>query len=1049
MAALRLVVISVLALLPMLLAQDARDAFATPEGIGLVTDGLMVGGSYERASLEAGEAEFYAGVEVPIRRGPPGGTNVRQSIWFTFRVPTAGVWNIRAGYPSDWAPVAVSYPVVFEEAPLASALPLFPIQENPSEGKCVLQAGKTYRLGLRTESLQRSYYEITFTKLRPPSNDAIAQALTVTGNRVEIAPGGATLEPGEVPPIKGVIGSAWVKWTAPAAGVWLIKSPSIGTSMYWPLQPTPLFDRSIPSDSQLDVWTPYGFLPTQRYFALFATASFDDPAAVLSQGGSWILFNAEAGQPYWIAGYDRWQGNFTIPLEMELACPNDLRENAQPLGSASAIREYGHLLGATVSEGEILPADFQVARTLWFSWSARSSGPVMLEVENSGGSGRVAVQAFSGSGVAGGTVAGSWGREWNFTAVAGETYQFQISATADPDTGFLLRLLAGEPADQFAAAIPLDGVALLSTVGCTLEAGEPAVAAGEGSVWLRWHSTLRQVVNVSLQTMQALGDWNSPQARMEVYTGTTLAGLIPTCVPNTATFLAEPGLTYHIRVLTLGETDGEAKITLVARPTAEDFDSLLLEAGALATMAGTGRDEQALARVQQALLIRPDDAGVRLAAAFLELRLATQTPSGRILAARISPKLTDNLPVTFNSAAAAGPDGAVPDGLTFKDFLAAFDADTWPHISTALGHLIAITEPAATFSHYTLPVYPTGRGGAPGYVTDAHDRRTIVAMIMALRGTLDYLSSLDGTVPAKDFFGWLCDGSPTLEALLHQFPGFLTLAPTDQRFTAWLWFTAASAQADMANGLYQAPFAFSSDQSLFTAATRPQIDRWFSWIRSCNGPTQYTWDGRVDISRWLFGTQSPRSLLPEVVGNRLLAHSVADVTFAGLLPDSTAEKLHYSWASRGWLAGHEELSKWLIRYFPIATPESSEDPDNDGITLLHEYAFGLSPTSPDPAPYQAEFQRLQQPDGSWQSRLDFRRRIALNGGDYVMEQSADLVNWTLSDAMEETSADTIPGFERVTARIPDDPLGNGRAFFRVRFRPRADGSGIIGVVSGN
>lgn len=517
----------------------------------------------------------------------------------------------------------------------------------------------------------------------------------------------------------------------------------------------------------------------------------------------------------------------------------------------------------------------------------------------------------------------SWGRKWRFDAVAGETYHFQISATDDPNTGLLFHLLADEPADHFAEAVDLTGQALLSTVGCTLEPGEPAATAGEGSVWLRWH------------------------------------------------------------------------------------------------------------------------AGIRQAATYLELRLAAKTPSGRIVASRLVANTSDWAPVVGVPAAAAGPDGEIPNGLSFADFLADFDAEAWPHLATALQRLISITEPADTFSHPTLPVYPRGYGSNAGYVTDAHDRRTIPAMIMTLRGALDYLASLDGSLPASDFFGWLCDGSPTLQDLLGRYPKFLTYGTHDNRFAAWLWFTAATEQARMAKGLYHSPWLWS-DSSLFTAAHQGRLDRWFAWVESANGPTPYNWEDHADLSSWLFGAKSPRSLLPTVVGNRLRAYSTADVTFDGLLPDSSTANLHRAWAVRGWLADHEELGAWLARNFPVNTPEPSADPDGDGISLLLEYAFGLSPTDPDPVPYQPELRRLKLPDGTWRSELIFRRRIALTQSDYWAYQSTDLATWKWVPVPEEAAPDAVPGFERVTVYVPDGPSPPDRAFFRLRFVPPSAYAGDTG-----
>lgn len=1029
------------------MAQDARDAFATPEAIGLVADGLLVEGSYQGASLEAGESQLYPG-------GRRGSSGFSQSIWFTISVPSDGVWKIEVGYPEDWAPVAVSYPVVFEEATIAAAHPIFPLEDNPSAGKCLLQAGKTYHLGLRTSSLERSYYEVKFTRLSAPANDSIANATVMVSNSFVINPTGATLESGETAQVEGVLGSAWARWTAPSTGVWLLRNPAERVGILLWSSPTPVFPSPVQASPDSS-WTPGGRVYGSRPFALFSSASVTAPATVLNQGPSWILFEAVAGREFWIAGYDRWwQSDAPIALDLELAAPTDLRENARNLGSASAIRDEGHFLGAGITPGEDLPHDFIVSRTVWRSWTARASGPVDLLVEGQGGPAAswVAVQAFSAGGKIGHALPDSWGREWRFDAVAGETYQFQISATDDPNTGFLFHLQAAEPADHFAEAVDLNDQTLLSTVGCTLETGEPAANAGEGSVWLRWHSGMRQVVSIIQQSMQAPGHWHVTDSRMEVFTGATLDTLVPACEQTSARsalFVAEAGQTYHVRVLAKAEFDGEAQVTVTSQATGPGLEQLLEEAGALLATPGTGRDEQALALVNQALAIAPDDPRAHLAAAFLELRLAAKTPSGRIVASRLVANTSDLLPVVFVPSAAAGADGEIPNGLSFKDFLADFDAEAWPHLSTALQRLISITEPAADFSHYTLPVYPRGHGSAAGYETDAHDRRTIAAMIMTLRGALDYLASLDGSLPARDFFGWLCDGSPTLQDLLGRYPKFLTFGPSDHRFSAWLWFTAATEQARMAKGLYHSPWPWLSDSSLFTSTDQGRLDRWFAWVESANGPTLYNWEDHADLSSWLFGAKSPRSLLPTVVGNRLRAYSTADVTFDGLLPDSGTTNLHRAWAARGWLADHEELGAWLARNFPLHPPDPSEDPDGDGISLLLEYAFGLSPTTPDPVPYQPELRRVKLPDGTWRSELNFRRRIALTQSDYWTYKSTDLETWEWVSVPEEAVPDAMPGFERVTVAAPDGPSPPDRAFFRLRFVPPSDYSGDTGGVIGN
>lgn len=293
-----------------LAAQDARDAFATPEAIGLVADGYLVEGSYEGASLEAGESQLY-----PAGRSGPSGC--KQSIWFTFSVPSDGIWKIEAGYPEDWAPVAVSYPVVFEAATIAAAHPLFPLEDRPSSGKCLLQTGKTYHLGLRTDSLERSYFEVTFTRLQSPANDSIANAMVMADDSFVIHPSGATLESGETAQVEGVLGSAWARWTAPSTGVWLLRNASGRVeSLLW-FSPTPLFSSLVQASPAFS-WTPSERANGTRSFALYGSASVNAPATVLNQGDSWISLPGRFGGVGPLAPAARWicwsKGGADLPL---------------------------------------------------------------------------------------------------------------------------------------------------------------------------------------------------------------------------------------------------------------------------------------------------------------------------------------------------------------------------------------------------------------------------------------------------------------------------------------------------------------------------------------------------------------------------------------------------------------------------------------------------------------------------------------------------------------------------------------------------------------
>ncbi len=1029
-------------------AQVSNDAYANPSWIGTVSSGHVLEGSYEDAGIEEGEKRLYGEER---RRGG----DVKQSVWFTFSVPSDGMWRVTCGYPSDWAPVSVSHAMVLDDVPLAEAEPFFSTDAARRAGICGLRAGRVYRLGLRSGSVERSFYEVRFERLPAPPNDAVGNAEVVEGLSLVIRPTGATLEEGEVPGAQGeVIGSVWVKWKAPAAGMWLLRTPAGWSEegVIWPFSPAALFPGPVLRSISQPAGLPWNHPDLLRGFSIFAAPEVSQPMAVAGQGSQWILFDAEENQEFWIAGYERWYGAGQIALEFERASPHDLRENATELGSASAVQTRGHFLGASVSGEESLPAAIAATRTVWKNWSARMSGPVHLRIqgEGSGGLPAVAVQVFRGEELVGGAVDGSGGREWRFDAGAGESYDFRLSAAGESPVGYEFWLLAGEAADDFEAAVPLDHEALVSTVGATLQAGEPAAEEGEGSVWLAWHSDRRQVVSVSLQSLQALGHWHGTAARMEIYEGEELPSLRQACFPEgsvSAVFVAEADRDYRIRVLATEAEDGVARVRIGTADTGSSVEELLMEAGATLVTAVGDRDEAAGLLVEQAHAAAPEDPRVLLASAYLELKAAARTVPGRILAARLIPNFSNLLPVGFVASAEAGPEGGVPPGLSLEEFFVRFDEETWPHLATALHRLNAIPASSPSYIHSTLPVYPRGRGGPAGVITDAHDRRVIAAMILALRGGIEYLASLDGSVPAADFFGWLCDGEPSLESLLGSHPRFLEFGAEDRRFAAWLWFMAAATEGDRVEASFVAPSFFSSDHSLFRATDHYRLLSWLRWARSAAGPVETGWTGRVDLSRWLFGSTAPRELLPEVRGNRLRAYTTGDVSFAGLLPNATHALLHEAWASRKWLADQETLQEWLERHFPGASPYPDEDTDGDGADLLHEYAFGLSPHTPGEGKYRPDFRRVAMPDGAWRSELGFRRRIAHGGGHYRVSRSTNLVDWEFLNLPQHAEADDLPGFERLVLVIPDDPLAPPRAFFKVHYTPASSG-GSIGVSIG-
>jgi hypothetical protein len=91
------------------------------------------------------------------------------------------------------------------------------------------------------------------------------------------------------------------------------------------------------------------------------------------------------------------------------------------------------------------------------------------------------------------------------------------------------------------------------------------------------------------------------------------------------------------------------------------------------------------------------------------------------------------------------------------------------------------------------------------------------------------------------------------------------------------------------------------------------------------------------------------------------------------------------------------LAEWRALYFPRSpgalTQFAEEDPDNDLIPNLVEYAFGLDPRNPSDPLEKLPSCRMDQ----GRLVLSFQRRSAATDLIYIIEASGDLLSWHLAD----------------------------------------------------
>ena len=410
-----------------------------------------------------------------------------------------------------------------------------------------------------------------------PANDAFAAARALTGQSGTVTGSnvGATRETGE-PTIAGNAGgqSVWFSWTAPATGTATVDT--VGSSF----------------DTLLGVYT------GSSVSALTLVASNDDLSSSTYQ--SRVTFSAAAGATYRIAvdGYHSNTRNTTASGSVTLnwsesgsAPPpppppsgpaNDPFAGAQAVSAASG-SATGSNQGATRESGEPTIAGNAGGASVWFSWTAPSSGTAT--VDTTGSAIDTLLGVYTGSAVSALTLVASnddlsssvYQSKVTFPVTAGTTYKIAIDGYHSNSSGSTaqgaLKLnwstatsappppppppppSGGGTGDAFAQALAISGTSgstTGSTVGATKEAGEPAHAtnAGGHSIWFRW--TAPQGGTATFSTAGSNFD-----TTLAVYTGSSVSALTwvssnddasSAASTSALTFIPTAGVTYSIAV---------------------------------------------------------------------------------------------------------------------------------------------------------------------------------------------------------------------------------------------------------------------------------------------------------------------------------------------------------------------------------------------------------------------------------------------------------------------------------------------------------------------
>jgi Divergent InlB B-repeat domain len=557
--------------------QPDNDDFANPTTVG-ATSPQNVFATTKLASREAAELDHA---------GDPGG----HSVWFSWTPTTSEPVRIATCTSSSSLDAVLS---VYTGSQLDSLTEVASNDESPvylgfggcrSTDSAVMVnavAGTTYRIAVDGANGTAGRFNLLIEGR--PANDDFDSARYLGSTLPAFDSGAsneaATKETGE-PDHAGAPGgqSVWFEWIAPTSG-----RVRIATC----------------SHEGLDLDTVLGVYTGSSLGGLTQVASNDDgPRAWCRDHNSELELTVVSGTSYTIAVDTKGDSQGRFGLSIEAPGANDDFADPRVLPDSLNL-SIGHSNALASKEtGEPNHAAQPGGASVWFSWTAPSSGPVsisacpyleeapdtLLAVYTGTSLASLVPVAASDDSPSACQEAGS---EVSFDAVAGTNYRIAVDSKDHSDGLFTLEL-GGRPAnDDFSANHDL-GPGPFSTGGSTRfaskESGEPDHAGDPGghSVWFNWTATETGPVD-----LYACGRQPGVDTLLAVYTGGALGSLasvaanddVPRIPQNElckqadgnseVVFTATAGTTYWIAVDTK-DSEGRYVLELEEAPQNDDL----------------------------------------------------------------------------------------------------------------------------------------------------------------------------------------------------------------------------------------------------------------------------------------------------------------------------------------------------------------------------------------------------------------------------------------------------------------------------------------------
>ncbi len=272
--------------------------------------------------------------------------------------------------------------------------------------------------------------------------------------------------------------------------------------------------------------------------------------------------------------------------------------------SGASVATTGSNANATAEAGEPAHAGSAAATSVWWSWTAPSSGTLTVSTAGSVPAMRVALYTGAGVSTLTALAPSAAGETTSFTVVAGTVYHLAVDSIGNNTGSIALALALAAPPpsrpanDNFAAAAPLTGASATATAitnAATAETGEPAHGdtPAAKSVWYRWTAPAAGRCVVSTRG----SDYDT---MLSVYTGTALNTLTVIArdddsggnLTSEAGFTVTAGTTYNFAVDGYAGVFGNLAFSLAftagtGGPANDNFASSTILTGSAATFNGS------------------------------------------------------------------------------------------------------------------------------------------------------------------------------------------------------------------------------------------------------------------------------------------------------------------------------------------------------------------------------------------------------------------------------------------------------------------------------